>query len=164
MIIMLCNIKEKGRTKCAKYWPSRKLDLPNKSVEFISEEKSDNLIIRKFNLKDQNSTREITQLHFISWPDHGVPEIDQVYEDFTLMLKKVDEVNSPIIIHCSAGIGRTGTFISFYNIYKSLQSESSLSIFNIVRKLKEQRLGLVENILQYKLIYSFLDKYVKKLI
>jgi protein tyrosine phosphatase len=161
---MLCNLQEKGRIKCAKYWPSKKISLPKFSVEQTAEDKDLNLIIRKFNLKDNTNTREITQLHFISWPDHGVPDLDEVYDDFIKMIEKVDEVDPPVVVHCSAGIGRTGTFMSFYNIHKILEKNNSLSIFNIVRKLKEQRLGSVENILQYKLVYSFLDKYFKKII
>jgi protein tyrosine phosphatase len=165
MIVMLCNIQEKGRTKCAKYWPSKKLSLSKLTIEQISEEKSTNLVIRKFNIKDNNITKEVTQLHFISWPDHGVPEIDEVYDDFTKMIEKVEQAETPVVIHCSAGIGRTGTFMSFYNIDNYFKNKNTnISIFNIVRKLKEQRLGSVENILQYKLIYSFLDKYLKKLV
>jgi protein tyrosine phosphatase len=130
-----------------------------------AEEKDTNLVIRKFNLKDNTTTREITQLHFISWPDHGVPEINEVFDDFIKMLEKVDEIDTPVVVHCSAGIGRTGTFMSFYNVHNTLKkNNNSFSIFNIVRKLKEQRLGSVENIVQYKLIYSFLDKYLKKII
>ncbi len=159
---MLCNVQEKGRPKCAKYWPSNKLSLSKFNVELSAEDKDLNLISRKFTLKDNTSSREVTQLHFISWPDHGVPEIDEVYDDFVKMIEKVEECDSPVVVHCSAGIGRTGTFISFYSIHKLLKKNNTLSIFNIVRQLKEQRRGSVENILQYKLLYSFLDKYLKK--
>lgn len=164
LIIMLCNVQEKGRPKCAKYWPSKKLSLNKMTIELSSEEKDTNLVSRKFTLNDNTASREVTQLHFTSWPDHGVPDIDEVYDDFIRMIEKVDEMDSPVVVHCSAGIGRTGTFMSFYNIHKMLKNSNTISIFNIVRKLKEQRRGSVENVLQYKLIYSFLDKYIKKLI
>ena len=172
LIVMLCNIKEKERIKCARYWPSKTASFNNFSIDPISINEEENLVTRKFTVKDENSSYELTQMHFISWPDHGIPEMDKVYNDFKKIIEEVENQHNeflPVVVHCSAGIGRTGTFISFYNVHniiKNFKKDESinLSIFNLVRKLKEQRMGLVENVLQYKLIYSFLDKNIKKIL
>jgi protein tyrosine phosphatase len=170
LIIMLCNNMERGRVKCSQYWPgvNQTLELGGLKINTTSEDKQEHLVIRKFNLEADNQVKEITQLNFTSWPDHGVPELANVKDTFTYMIEETDNYlqkyqGCPVITHCSAGVGRTGTFISFYNVYYLLkQGEKKLNIFNIVRKLKEQRLILVENEFQYKLIYSFLKAIVKK--
>lgn len=173
---MLCNLTEKKISKCHKYWTEYK---SNKIEISMSEEKTvfENLIKRLFivNYIEKNEIREINQLHFTGWPDHGIPEINSVYDTFDYMLKETDKIaNSdkpyPITVHCSAGVGRTGTFIAIYNNYylinrllENKSKEIKLNIWNLVRKLKEQRRFLVENKNQYYFVYSYLTKYATKI-
>jgi protein tyrosine phosphatase len=138
---------------------------------------TDSLILRELNLisSDNKDKGEIIkQLHFIGWPDHGAPDIDSVYDSFIEMNKQVDEVksnsNAPVIVHCSAGVGRTGTFMTIYNIHYTLRKQNTnkkisyeFNIWNTVRKLKELRLFSVENIHQYRFIFDFVRKYLKNL-
>ena len=107
------------------------------------------------------------QFHFIGWPDHGAPDISngEVFEIFCEINKKVDELNKgkdPIIVHCSAGVGRTGTFVSMYLLEKEIMKQIKykfdfirFNIFNLVRKIKEMRMYMVQAPPQYEFIYSF---------
>jgi len=90
------------------------------------------LTIRSLQMKKGNEVREVKQYHFTEWPDHGVPKADKVYDVFMHLIEEVDnnhriEINStdsyksPIVVHCSAGVGRTGTFIGIYNFYSQLR-------------------------------------------
>jgi len=90
------------------------------------------LVIRKFEVKTKDKTRNVKQVHFTKWPDHGVPPINDVYDAFTRIIEEVDKNEdittitnnkypSPIVVHCSAGVGRTGTFISLYNFHTILK-------------------------------------------
>ena len=167
-IIMLCNLIELGKEKCSKYWEN--INTGKYLIELISDEgKYNNIIERKIKFKSQTNSTEttITQIHYLGWPDHGVPDINNGFGDFLYMIRRADELkgNNPIVIHCSAGVGRTGTFLSIYFLYKEIMeqinnpqlTEIQFSVFNMVRKLKEMRLLMVQNKEQYKFIYVFID-------
>lgn len=182
IIIMLCKLEELGRPKCAFYWNTQNKMKKYKiivSSENKKEIKNDNYIIeRKIKLINNNTNeeKEVIQLHYEGWPDHGVPDINKTFEVFEYIIKEVDNLRgkTPAVVHCSAGVGRTGTFISLYYLFKEITEQINnnklqdikFSIFNIVRKLKEMRLFMVQTVEQYKFIYSFvyilLQKYNKK--
>lgn len=164
---MLCGFTEKGRIKCHTYFDD-KVQLKNFEIKIEEEIKhAKNLTERNINLtnKTDKTSRSIKHFHFIGWPDHGVPEVSDVIPLFEVMNERIDSVNdgkSPTVVHCSAGIGRTGTVMSIYNLHYAFKkqiangnSKVKFSIWNIVRKLKEQRLFSVENNAQYNFIYKF---------
>ena len=166
VIVMLCKLLEGGRKKCENYWEAKM-----KTFEVIieKEEKFDMYVIRTLKLKnlEKKDERIVYQFHFIGWPDHGVPDISdgKVFEIFFEINKKVDEYNKgkdPIIVHCSAGVGRTGTFVSMYLLEKEIMKQINdkcefirFNIFNLVRKIKEMRMYMVQAPPQYEFIYSF---------
>ena len=167
-IVMLCNEKEGGREKCARYWDEKKVKLFN-NIKIEKEEKRNNYIIRKIRLynKAEKKDKIVYQIHFIGWPDHGVPNIQdgKIFDIFIEIIELVDKFrdNSPIVVHCSAGVGRTGTFISMYylknEIIRQIKDKAKIiqfNIFNLVRKLKEMRLYLVQTESQYRFIYEFI--------
>jgi protein tyrosine phosphatase len=184
IIVMLCELIEGNRSKCHQYW-SNKNKLKAFTLQMNEENKiSSYLTVRSFALTrvdiEGGEERLVTQLHFTGWPDHGVPNISKVYDTFAHMIKEVDAkfgesvsnsnlnstLISPVVVHCSAGIGRTGTFISMYALHRTINSQKgndkvTFNIWNTVRKIKEMRLNSVENILQYKFIYSFVQKYLQ---
>jgi len=173
-IVMLCELKEGGKEKCAEYWNP---DNNSKYNIKISEKKEDNFLVKRVftiykkndNIDVNKKIKNVNQLHFIGWPDHGVPDVNKVFYTFYNMIKEVkSNGQKPVVVHCSAGVGRTGTFISMFNIYDEIKKQIEreiikVNIFNLVRKLKEMRLFLVENISQYEFIYNFICLYVKKL-
>ena len=166
---MLCNEIENGSEKCTNYW-----DEKNKMEKYQifkikdTEDKNKQFIIREIKLVNLLSKKEsiVKQIHFIAWPDHGVPDIKDgtIFITFDEMIKLANKFrnNSPIVVHCSAGVGRTGTFISMYCLYQEISKQFKdnekliqFSIFNLVRKLKEQRLYMVQTEIQYFFIYHF---------
>ena len=165
VIIMLCRLSENGKEKCCDYWSEENLSF---DVQLIEEKKENiNLKIRKFKVTKRGKIKNIIQYNFIGWNDHNVPLVNEIFDVFINMFKLIDifKGNFPFVIHCSAGVGRSGTFITLYILYKEIEwqvnnSEIKFNIFNLVRKLKEMRMYLVENITQYLFLYSFMERMI----
>ena len=170
VIVMLCNEIENNSEKCANYWDERnKMEKYKISkVKAVGNAKIPQYIIREIKLFNNLTKKEsiVKQIHFVAWPDHGVPDIKEgkIFLIFDEMIKFADKNrnDNPIVVHCSAGVGRTGTFISMYCLYKEISKQYSenkreikFSIFNLVRKLKEMRLYMVQTEVQYFFIYHY---------
>ena len=169
LIIMLCKLEEKNKIKCSKYWDNTNIHnfkLEKCGNESIFEYKK-GLTLRNYYLK--KSEKEIfpptiIQIQDTCWEDHCAPDINSYNKIIDLIeLIEIYKNNQPVIVHCSAGVGRSGTFISLYNLYNIIMkqikdvntNEIKFSIMNIVRQLKEMRLCLVENEKQYLYLYQF---------
>ena len=127
-------------------------------------------IIRNITLSKDKIIKNVTQIQYKGWPDHGIPKIEEAYNSFIYMINFINEYsqNCPVVVHCSAGVGRTGTFLSIYNLLDEIEKKKNnqiiqFSIFNVVRKLKEMRMYLVQNDLQYYFVYLFIDIYLQNL-
>ena len=173
IIVMLCNEIEGGKEKCARYWDDNKYKKFNIHIE--KENNNNKYIYRKIKLIniEEKKDKIVDQIHFIIWPDHGVPNTQDgnIFDVFCEIFRLVDQIRreDPIVVHCSAGVGRTGTFIAMYYLEKEIKiqiknkyDEIKFSIFNLVRKLKEMRLYLVQNSSQYKFIYEFARHLLQK--
>ena len=171
VIVMLCKLDEDYKEKCANYWDT---NLKNYKIEKTSEtiQLYDGLRMRKFKIinKENGIGKDIVQIHLTCWPDHSIPDTD--YNKLIYIIHFIDKMKggSPVVVHCSAGIGRTGTFISLYNLYHEINEqinnikikEIRFSIMNLVRKLKEMRLYLVECESQYSFLYQFVNLFLKQ--
>jgi len=169
IIIMLCKLKEKNVEKCAKYWDAK--NMYHFEIKMINEEPFDKGIdLRRFQFFDiykKNTIKYITQIHLTSWEDHTALSADYFDKIIKIIefIDKYNKNNKPVIVHCSAGVGRTGTFISLYNLYNEIMMQIfkgqkdfiEFSVFNLVRKIKELRMYMVENENQYILLYQFID-------
>ncbi|TSW35257.1 Receptor-type tyrosine-protein phosphatase C [Bagarius yarrelli] len=166
IIVMVTRCEEGNKNKCSQYWPSleRETEIYNDMVVKIKgEEKCPDYIIRHLTLinrKEKATEREVTHIQFTSWPDHGVPS------DPGLLLKLRRRVNSfknffsgPIVVHCSAGVGRTGTYICIDAMIESLEAEGRVDIYGYVVKLRRQRCLMVQVEAQYVLIHTALIEY-----
>nr|XP_033772080.1 receptor-type tyrosine-protein phosphatase C isoform X2 [Geotrypetes seraphini] len=166
IIVMVTRCEEGNRTKCAEYWPA--VECGTKSFGDVEVKTNDekicpNYIVRKMhitNIKEKGSGRDVTHIQFIGWPDHGVPE------DPHLLLKLRRRVNAlsnffsgPIVIHCSAGVGRTGTYIGIDAMLEGLETEGRMDIYGYVVKLRRQRCLMVQVEAQYILIHQALVEY-----
>ena len=164
VIVMLCNLKENNSEKCADYWNVK--DLKNFEITILKEDKYEEIYIRTFqvNNKELKDNVIITQIHLTSWEDHNVLK-EEYFNKIIKIIKKLDEIkkHKNAVIHCSAGVGRTGTFICLYNLYHEIMKQIVLEndkeiifcVFNLVRKIKEMRMFSVENVNQYILLYHF---------
>ena len=173
-IIMLCQEYEDNKKKCSNYWGQ---ELKSNIFEIKESQiiNSDNIIEEKkitvYN-KVINKTLTFPHIQFKAWPDHKIPDIQNYVPIFTRLFNFADEGrknkdNGPILVHCSAGIGRTGVFLTLYGICHEIDQQIknkndyiTFNIFNFVRKLKEMRMYSVENINQYNFIYRFLKEYL----
>ena len=184
IVIMLCNLEENGKEKCVEYWENEKRDVLDSAastfdskfiITYTTEQINDDITIRNINIKDktkeENGEKKIKQIHYGSWPDHQSVDLQSIYGNILFMFNIVDiEIgHSPIVVHCSAGVGRTGTFIALYNLYRDILDQIhdnnnkniTINFMNLVRKMKEMRMHLVETEAQYNLIYQFVGKFLK---
>uniref|UniRef100_A0A8C5QAK9 protein-tyrosine-phosphatase n=1 Tax=Leptobrachium leishanense TaxID=445787 RepID=A0A8C5QAK9_9ANUR len=164
-IVMLTNLKERKEDKCHQYWPDQGCWLYG-NIRVCVEDVIVlvDYTIRKFCIQPVQdgckAPRLITQLHFTSWPDFGVPFTPIGMLKF---LKKVKSSNpahaGPIIVHCSAGVGRTGTFIVIDAIIDMMNEEKKVDVFDFVGKIRNQRPQMVQTDMQYSFIYQALLEY-----
>ncbi|XP_070764618.1 receptor-type tyrosine-protein phosphatase C [Enoplosus armatus] len=163
IIVMVTRCEEGNRVKCAQYWPSpeRETEIFEEFiVKLNSEDHCPDYTIRHLSLtnkREKNSEREVTHIQFMSWPDHGVPGEPH------LLLKLRRRVNAfknffsgPIVVHCSAGVGRTGTYIGIDAMMEGLEAEGRVDIYGYVVRLRRQRCLMVQVEAQYILIHQAL--------
>uniref|UniRef100_A0A8C4SC66 Receptor-type tyrosine-protein phosphatase n=1 Tax=Erpetoichthys calabaricus TaxID=27687 RepID=A0A8C4SC66_ERPCA len=165
-IVMLTNLKERKEEKCHQYWPDQGCwTYGNTRVAVEDFTVLVDYTIRKFCVQYQasdgtKSCRCVTQLHFTSWPDFGVPFTPIGMLKF---LKKVKMVNpsfsGPIVVHCSAGVGRTGTFIVIDAMIDMMHTEQKIDVFGFISRIRDQRSQLVQTDMQYSFIYQALLEY-----
>ncbi|XP_042085243.1 receptor-type tyrosine-protein phosphatase C isoform X3 [Ovis aries] len=166
VIVMVTKCEEGNKNKCAEYWPS--MDEGSRVygdviVEVNEHKRCPDYIIQKLtvgNRKEKANGRAVTHIQFTSWPDHGVPE------DPHLLLKLRRRVNAfsnffsgPIVVHCSAGVGRTGTYIGIDAMLEGLEAENKVDVYGYVVKLRRQRCLMVQVEAQYVLIHQALVEY-----
>ncbi|XP_052038855.1 receptor-type tyrosine-protein phosphatase eta [Apodemus sylvaticus] len=154
-IVMLTKCVEQGRTKCEEYWPSKQAhDYGDITVAMTSEVVLPEWTIRDFVVKNmQNSeSHPLRQFHFTSWPDHGVPDTTDLLINFRYLVRdymKQIPPESPILVHCSAGVGRTGTFIAIDRLIYQIENENTVDVYGIVYDLRMHRPLMVQTEDQY---------------
>jgi len=177
LVVMLSSNSEEIDGRSPVYWPKEKekpliFKESNITVEFVCKEiLIDNAIfLKKFKI---NNDLEVKQMHVVCWPDHCMPadqNLTNVLFDMMLNIIKLERneiKKAPVVVHCSAGVGRTGTLISIYLIVlcmeyiQKLNKPLIMNVFNVVRKLREQRYSLVTDTDQYKYIYDYSLYWIK---
>ncbi|XP_014226420.1 tyrosine-protein phosphatase 69D [Trichogramma pretiosum] len=161
LVLMLTNLEEYSKTKCAKYWPDKAetKNFGEITVEHVGEHKFSDYVVRELKMTKtgERDSRKIVQYHFLTWKDFMAPEHASAILRF---IKRVNEAYSlekgPILVHCSAGVGRTGTLVALDSLMQQLADEGQVSIFNTVCDLRHQRNFLVQSMKQYIFIYRAL--------
>eukprot|EP00057_Strongylocentrotus_purpuratus_P007507 XP_011661981.1 PREDICTED: tyrosine-protein phosphatase corkscrew [Strongylocentrotus purpuratus] len=162
------------KNKCCRYWPdaNTKKDTGVITVTHISEQSMADYDLREFSMSHKDfpeESRPMFHFHFKSWPDHGVPSDPSRVLNFLQDVNKKQETfpdAGSIIVHCSAGIGRTGTFIVIdiiLNLIKQHGLDCEIDIYNTIRLVRQQRSGLVQTEAQYKFVYRAVQHYIETL-
>uniref|UniRef100_A0AAR2KNF3 protein-tyrosine-phosphatase n=1 Tax=Pygocentrus nattereri TaxID=42514 RepID=A0AAR2KNF3_PYGNA len=156
-IVMVTNLVEVGRVKCVRYWPDETEVYGDIKVTLIETEPLAEYVIRTFTVqkKGHHEIREIRQFHFTSWPDHGVPCYATGLLGFVRQVKFLNPPDAgPIVVHCSAGAGRTGCFIAVDIMLDMAENEGVVDIFNCIRELRSQRVNMVQTEEQYVFVHD----------
>ncbi|KAF5275049.1 hypothetical protein FQA39_LY06986 [Lamprigera yunnana] len=157
-IIMVANVIEGGKKKSEQYWPNtnERVVYGNVDVENQFSQVFADYEFRSFLVKHGDEQRKIEHLHFTSWPDHGVPLYCQSLVPFLRKLLTIPQGTSPVVVHCSAGVGRTGTIILSDLCLRMAAREGFVDILKHQQSIREQRVNLVDNVEQYKLVHLVL--------
>uniref|UniRef100_A0A7N6BS85 protein-tyrosine-phosphatase n=1 Tax=Anabas testudineus TaxID=64144 RepID=A0A7N6BS85_ANATE len=156
-IVMVTNLVEVGRVKCVRYWPDETEVYGDIKVTLIETEPLAEYVIRTFTVqkKGHHEIRELRQFHFTSWPDHGVPCYATGLLGFIRQVKFLNPPDAgPIVVHCSAGAGRTGCFIAVDIMLDMAENEGVVDIFNCIRELRSQRVNMVQTEEQYVFVHD----------
>jgi len=182
VIVMLCNLQECSNSgmmkeKCARYWPpdidqvktiQGEGKIKNLKLRIVKEEKSfdKSFIKREISYTHGSAqTRKVYQFQMVNWPDHGVPQngdhVFQLIEKFRQQQSVVQNPKVPILLHCSAGVGRTGTVIAIDRVMQWLNTNNlprEFSVFNLIKELREARPKMCQTKEQYGFIYEMVEK------
>ncbi|KAM8861615.1 receptor-type tyrosine-protein phosphatase eta-like [Synchiropus picturatus] len=153
-VVMLTRCIEQGKIKCEQYWTEDTKHYANITVTKTSEVPLDDWTIREFDIKNVKTaeTRTIRHFHFTAWPDHGVPETTELLISFRHLVREhMDQYSkfSPTVVHCSAGVGRTGTFIAIDRLVFQIERENVVDIYGVVHDLRLHRPLMVQTEAQY---------------
>ncbi|XP_025079512.1 uncharacterized protein LOC112555363 isoform X2 [Pomacea canaliculata] len=158
-IVMLTNTVEMGRFKCEQYWPAEGVDVLSVGSIKVTVSKVTTLAdycVRELILERDGQTRRVAMFHYTAWPDNYAPASPWSLLDFRFKVHQAALTNGPTIVHCSAGIGRTGTFLTLDIQLSRAEHEDSVDVFTCVWNLRQQRISMVQTLAQYIFIYEVL--------
>ncbi|KAK2512179.1 hypothetical protein Q9233_016451 [Columba guinea] len=160
VIVMLTGLVEQNKTKCEQYWPEQEQVYGDFTVTLNNTRTTTGLVTRVFCLQKAGCAlpRVVEQFHYLLWPDHGVPRNPAQLLCLVEVVNKraLEAPAGPVLVHCSAGIGRTGTFIALDFLLKMGKAERKVDVFHCVQKLREQRVSMVQTKEQYTFLYEVL--------
>lgn len=170
IIVMTTNIREKGTMKCFQYWPieNKKIlqtdfyEIKNDKIEKFDSFTITTLSIRR---RDSSEIRTVYHAHYLKWPDHGIPSTTKDALDFLAKVefyRQMTMTTAPILLHCSAGIGRTGTFCAIDIGIKRFEEKKIIDIPSTVAKMRTERAGSVQTEDQYVFAYLALKDYIEQ--
>ncbi|XP_027753905.1 receptor-type tyrosine-protein phosphatase V-like isoform X2 [Empidonax traillii] len=169
-IIMLTVCMENGRVLCDHYWPSESAPVSygQVRVHLLTQSSSEEWTMREFKLWHEGlrAERFVSHLHYTAWPDHGIPESTASIMTFRELVREHIQSTKdagPTLVHCSAGVGRTGTFIALDRLLQQMKQEKVVDIFGVVYALRMNRYLMIQTLSQYIFLHScILDKILEE--
>uniref|UniRef100_A0A8C3FMW1 Receptor-type tyrosine-protein phosphatase epsilon n=1 Tax=Chrysemys picta bellii TaxID=8478 RepID=A0A8C3FMW1_CHRPI len=164
-IVMLTEVQEREQEKCFQYWPSEgSVTHGEINIEIKNDSLLDAISVRDFiiTFNQEKQSRLVRQFHFHGWPEIGIPAEGKGMIDLIAAVQKQQQQtgNHPITVHCSAGAGRTGTFIALSNVLERVKAEGLLDVFQAVKSLRMQRPHMVQTLEQYEFCYKVVQDFI----
>ncbi|NXS56836.1 PTPRV phosphatase, partial [Brachypteracias leptosomus] len=160
-IIMLTVCMENGRVLCDHYWPSESAPVSygQVRVHLLMQSSSEEWTMREFKLWHEGlqAERHVSHLHYTAWPDHGIPESTTSIMTFRELVREHIQSTKdagPTLVHCSAGVGRSGTFIALDRLLQQMKQEKVVDIFGVVYTLRMNRYLMIQTLSQYIFLHS----------
>uniref|UniRef100_A0A8C9DR21 Tyrosine-protein phosphatase non-receptor type n=1 Tax=Prolemur simus TaxID=1328070 RepID=A0A8C9DR21_PROSS len=156
LIIMLTTLTERGRTKCHQYWPDPPdvMDHGGFHIQCQSEDCTIAYVSREMLVTNTQTGEEhtLTHLQYVAWPDHGVPDDSSDFLEFVNYMRSLRVDSEPVLVHCSAGIGRTGVLVTMETAMCLIERNLPVYPLDVVRKMRDQRAMMVQTSSQYKFV------------
>ncbi|XP_052761663.1 receptor-type tyrosine-protein phosphatase kappa-like [Mya arenaria] len=155
-IVMVTNLMEEEKEKCEQYWPHIGITKNYSGVKVTcqSEDEYAEFTRRLLLLNDGKSERQLHHLHFTAWPDRGIPEdVTALIEFRHRVLDSPAHLDGPTLVHCSAGIGRTGTYIALDILTKEGNSNKAVEIPGCIINMRQNRPNMVQTAEQYEFLH-----------
>ncbi|XP_032985874.1 tyrosine-protein phosphatase non-receptor type 20 [Rhinolophus ferrumequinum] len=167
VIVMITREIEDRIVKCHHYWPismKKPLELKNCYIVLENYQILQYFIIRIFQVvrKSTGTSHIVKQLQFTNWPDHGTPAPVDGFIKYVRYVRR-SHLTGPMVVHCSAGVGRTGVFLCVDVVFCAIEKNFSFNIRNIVAQMREQRHGMVQTKEQYCFCYKIILEVLQKL-
>ncbi|EMP27218.1 Tyrosine-protein phosphatase non-receptor type 5 [Chelonia mydas] len=166
IIVMITNIEEMNE-KCTEYWPEEQVTYEGIEITVDQVIQADDYRLRLITLKKGGEVRNLRHYWYTSWPDQKTPDqapaLLQLVRDVEEAMQCAEEKNAPVIVHCSAGIGRTGCFIATSICCKQLKYEGITDILRTTCQLRLDRGGMIQTCEQYQFVHHVMSLYEKQL-
>ncbi|XP_046577764.1 uncharacterized protein LOC124285559 isoform X3 [Haliotis rubra] len=164
-VVMVTGLVEGSKMKCLQYWPEKDTKtFGDIKVTLAARIQLANYTITKLAVQNgkEGKKQDVNHLNFTSWPDHGVPDTAALL-DFMWRVKVMSgQQTQPIIVHCSAGIGRTGTYITIDSLVEQAKTEGVVDVVSFVSNMRGQRKNMIQTKEQYLFIYQALARAVSE--
>ncbi|XP_078330009.1 receptor-type tyrosine-protein phosphatase gamma-like [Crassostrea virginica] len=164
LIAMVTNLTEGSSIKCERYWPdtiTEKMVKGKYSIQLLSQKMYANFASHQLKVinKETRTSRQILHLQYTTWPDHGTPSPLELFVFYQYVSRAMDEhPKNRLLVHCSAGVGRTGTFIALDALYRQGMKEGKINIVEYVNTMREDRMNMIQNASQYQFLYHVLHE------
>ncbi|XP_071117373.1 uncharacterized protein [Haliotis cracherodii] len=158
-VVMVTGLVEAGKMKCLQYWPEQgTLTYGDITVTKETETRLANYTVTKLSVyaKKEGKIHHVDHFHYTSWPDHGVPDTSALLEFMWRVKVTARQQTQPVIVHCSAGVGRTGTYIAIESLVDQAAAEGNLDIVSFVSNMRGQRKNMIQTKEQYLFLYQAL--------
>lgn len=167
VVVMVTQAVERGRVKCEIYWPTGTdpVYFGDLVIQLRSESNLSDYILRILDVQLGDQKREVKHFHFLKWPDFGCPANTSLLINFIQTVRSYMPYTAtgPTIIHCSAGVGRTGTFIAIDWLLQHIREHPEVDIFGLILEMRSYRVNMVQTEDQYIFIHQCIDDHLRQI-